>query len=169
MELKKLPAILAASGMVFALQGHAITSTDNLMVTAEVAANCTITTLPVAFGAYDPIGTNASSPLNATGTVTVRCTNGSPSTITLGQGVNPDTGSTDDIPLRRMAGGPSRLSYGLYSDAGFTTVWGNTLWTGVPHTGDGTATAITVYGEVPAGQNVTATNYSDMVVATVTF
>jgi spore coat protein U-like protein len=63
----------------------------------------------------------------------------------------------------------NRLSYFLYSDAGWTTVWANTVGTGVAHTGTATATAITVYGQVTAGQNVPAGSYSDTVVATVTF
>jgi spore coat protein U-like protein len=66
-------------------------------------------------------------------------------------------------------GGTSFLTYGLYSDAGRATVWGNSATTDVEHTGTGTLTAITVYGRIPSGQNVPAASYSDTVVATVTF
>jgi spore coat protein U-like protein len=41
--------------------------------------------------------------------------------------------------------------------------------TGVAHTGTGSATAITVYGQMAAGQNVPAGSYADTVVATVSF
>jgi len=61
------------------------------------------------------------------------------------------------------------LSYSLFQDVGHTTVWGNTGGTGVANTGTGSQTAITVYGSVAAGQNVPSGNYSDTVVATVTF
>jgi spore coat protein U-like protein len=148
----------------------ATTATQNLSVTASVTANCTITTAPVAFGAYDPVSANASSALNGTGTVSVTCTSGASTTVTLGQGLNADTGSTDAAPVRRMSdGGTNYLSYSLYQDSGRSTVWGNTAGTGLPHTGTGTLTALTVYGAVAAGQNVPAGSYSDTVVATVTF
>jgi spore coat protein U-like protein len=148
----------------------AATATSNLSVTASVSANCTISTSAVAFGAYDPLSANASAPLNGTGSVSVTCTNGASTTVTLGQGGNADTGSTTAAPLRRLKdSGTNYLSYALYSDTGRTTVWGDTAGTGVAHTGDGTLTALTVYGQIPGGQNAAAASYSDTVVATITF
>ncbi len=148
----------------------AATSTANLSVTASVAANCSISTAPVAFGSYDPVTANASTALNGTGTVSVNCTSGASTTITLGQGSNANTGSTDAAPARRMKdAGTDYLSYSLYSDSGRTTVWGNTAGTGLASTGTGTLTALTVYGAVAAGQNVPTGSYTDTVVATVTF
>ena len=145
------------------------TDTADLTVTATVAANCTISSSGLAFGAYDPVSTNAASPLDGSGAVSVTCTSGSVGDITLGQGANADTGSTDAAPLRRMSDGTDHLAYFLYSDSGRTTVWGNTAETDVAHTGTGTSTDITVYGQVTAGQNVPAASYTDTVVATVTF
>lgn len=160
---------LLALGLVAAGPARAATATSNLSVTATVSANCTIATSAVAFGTYDPVSAHASSALNGTGTVTVTCTNGSSATITLGQGSNADTGSTDAAPLRRVKSGANYLSYALYSNSDRTTVWGNTAGTGVAHTGSGSATAITVYGQIAAGQNVPAGSYVDTVVATITF
>lgn len=146
------------------------TDTANVAVSATVSANCTITSSGLAFGSYDPVSTNAESDLDATGTVSVTCTNGSAADITLGQGASADTGSTDAVPLRRMSdGGTNYLSYYLYQDSGRTTVWGNTTETDVAHTGTGTSTDITIYGRVTSGQNVPAAAYTDTVVATVTF
>lgn len=176
MSMQKFTArMLPLAGAValalgFASSVDAATATSNLSVTASVAANCTISTTAVAFGAYDPVSANASAPLNGTGSVSVTCTNGASTTVTLGQGSNADTGSTAAAPVRRMRdGGTNFLSYALYSDTGRTTTWGDTLGTGLAHTGTGTLTALTVYGQIPAGQNVPATNYSDTVVATITF
>ena len=108
--------------------------------------------------------------LNGTGSVSVTCTSGASTTVTLGQGGNADMGSTAAAPLRRLKdAGTNFLNYTLYSDTGRTTVWGDTGGTGVPHTGDGTLTALTVYGQIPGGQNAAAANYSDTVVATITF
>jgi spore coat protein U-like protein len=176
MFMRKLNArMLPLAGAVALALGAASsvdagTATSNLSVTASVTANCTISTSPVAFGAYDPIVANASSALNGTGTVSVTCTTGASTTVTLGQGSNADTGSTAAAPLRRMKDtGTDFLSYALYSENTRTTVWGDTAGTGLAHTGTGTLTALTVYGQIPAGQNVPAANYSDTVVATVTF
>jgi spore coat protein U-like protein len=147
------------------------TASSNLPVSASVSANCTIDASGgVAFGAYDPIVTNKSTALTASGTVSTTCTNGSSATITLGQGANADTGSTDTAPVRRMLSGTADyLSYQLYSDSGLTTVWGNTSGTGVGVTGTGAAVSTTVYGSVAAGQNVPTGSYADTVAATVTF
>lgn len=144
------------------------TATSNLPVSAIVSANCTIDASGgVAFGAYDPVVTNASTALTHTGTISTTCTNGSSATITLGQGANADTGSTAAVPLRRMVSGTNYLSYQLYSDSSDTTVFDGS--TGVGVTGTGAAVSTSVYGSVAAGQNVPAGSYSDTVVATVAF
>jgi spore coat protein U-like protein len=149
---------------------HAGTQTANLAVNATVTANCTISTAAVAFGSYDPVVANATTALNGTGSVTVTCTSGDAANVTLGQGADAATGSTDAAPLRQMKdSGSDVLAYSLYSDGARSTVWGNTTATGVSDTGNGTAQTLTVYGSVAAGQNVPAGTYSDTVVATVTF
>ena len=52
-----------------------------------------------------------------------------------------------------MVNGVNTLGYGLYSDATWTTNWGNTAATNwVSGTGTGAAQALTVYGQIPAGQ-----------------
>jgi spore coat protein U-like protein len=163
----------AMAGILGSSVSFAATDTDNLLVSASVTATCTISTAPVAFGAYDP---TAVTDLDGTGTVTVLCTNGTAGYVTLGEGANADAASTPAVPVRQMAGGAAaagRLAYHLYSEATYTDVWGNTPTTGLNHVGDGTATALTVYGRIPAQQNVIAgsggTAYADTVVATVEF
>lgn len=154
-------------GMFCMPAAQAGTATANLDVSASIAANCTISTNPLAFGAYDPISTNASTPLTATGSIQTTCTNGASANITLDQGANPDTGSTASVPLRRMVNGSNFMNYDLYSDSGDTTTFDGT--TGVNVTGTGAAVDTTVYGSVPAGQNLPTGSYADTVVATVTF
>ncbi len=153
------------------LEAFAGTATSNLSITATIAADCTISTTAVAFGTYDPIVTNLSSPLDASGTVTTTCTSGANPQVTLGQGGNAGGGSTDAVPVRQMsAGGGNLLGYALYQQAGRTSAWGNTVATApssVP--GTGAAQVFTVYGRIPGGQNVPAGSYADTVVATVTF
>ncbi|GMU01978.1 hypothetical protein KH5H1_60980 [Corallococcus caeni] len=163
-------ALTLAGVVALSSPAVAATATSNLDVSASVAANCLISTAAVAFGAYDPVSANASTALTGTGSVSVTCTSGSGATITLGQGDNADAASTDAAPLRRMSDGAANvLSYGLYQDAGRTTEWGNTAGTGVAHLGTGSATSITVYGSIPAGQSVPVGAYADTVLATITF
>ena len=141
------------------------TATANLSVTATVTKNCSITTTPVAFGSYDPIVTNAASPLDGTGTVVVTCTKGAGTRIDLGLGSNA-TGST-----RRMLGGTDLLTYELYTDTGRSTVWGSGAGAGqsIPAAPNKNPRTFTVYGRVAAGQDVGAASYSDTVVATINF
>ena len=169
----RLALLAATAGMFGASGSFAATDTENLLVSASVTATCTITTAPVAFGDYDP---TAVADLDGTGSVTVLCTNGTAGYVTLGEGGNADGASTPAVPVRQMAGGlagAGRLTYHLYSEGTYTDVWGNTSTTGLNHVGLGVATALTVYGRIPASQNVIAgsggTAYADTVVATVEF
>lgn len=171
MNQTKVVTAFSAFALVSLLVGsaHAGTATANLGVSAEVSDNCIISTADVSFGAYDPIAANAAVPLNGTGTVTITCTTGASAVVTLGLGAN-DAGGTADDPARRMASGADFLDYTLYSDGARTSEWGNTAGTGVADTGDGAASLHTVYGSVAPGQtDAPEGNYSDTVVATVTF
>jgi spore coat protein U-like protein len=69
-----------------------------------------------------------------------------------------------------MASATNRLAYFLYLDAGRTTAWGNTFGTGrLVAEVNGTPSVETIYGRVPAGQNLPVGSYQDTVVVTVTF
>jgi len=155
---------LAASGAAFG--GDA---TANLGVGAEVVNNCIISASDLTFGDYDPIVSHAADTLDGSGSVTITCTSGASAAITLAQGANPDAGSSDIVPLRRMTDGTNFLNYFLFSNAGLSTVWGNDGTVDVETTGDGEAEMHTVFGSVTAAQNVPAGSYSDTVVATVSF
>ena len=147
-------------------QSFAATATANLAVNTSVASNCTLTTAPVAFGSYDPVVANASANLDATGALTVACTKGASPSIALALGGNA-SGS-----VRRLSDGSGNyLSYELYQEAARSTVWGTTggaLLTPVAAPSKA-ARNFTVYGRVPANQDVPSGNYADTVVATVNF
>ena len=142
-------------------------SSANLNVSATVNNNCTISTADLAFGTYDPIVTNATSPKDGTGTVTITCTKNAATTIGLDAGSNaPGSGTT-----RAMLAGGVKLSYEIYKESARTNVWGNS--------GGGLFTpaaapnfnprSFTVYGQIPAGQDIPAGSYTDTVLATVNF
>lgn len=171
--LKKLTRLLVLGAfMALPMAASAQYSTSELLVTASIGNVCafenTQYTLP--FGVYDYIGTNATTPLDQSTLIRVRCTSGFTGTVTLGQGSNADTGSTDAAPLRRMSdGATSFLSYALYTDAARTATWGNTLATGNAVVGSGNYADVPVYGRVAAGQNRPNGNYSDLVTIAYTF
>ena len=145
------------------------TATSNMTVTATISNNCTISTPTLAFGAYDPVTTNASSDLNASTAFSLKCTTGASTTIDLGQGLNAAGGSTSTVPLRQMAAGGNKMAYYLYTDGAHTTVWGAGAATRA-YTGTGaTDTSVVCYGRVPSAQNLPAGSYSDTVVATINF
>jgi spore coat protein U-like protein len=70
---------------------------------------------------------------------------------------------------RAMNSGTNYLSYDIYSNSGHTTVWLSGAGSDVTGTGNGAAQTQTMYGQVPAAQNVPAGTYNDTVVATVNF
>jgi spore coat protein U-like protein len=150
-----------------ALAGSA---TSSFTVSATVLTNCTISTVGIVFGNYDP---TSSTPLDGTGSVVVTCTAGTSGKILMGQGANPATGSTDAAALRQMAGlvlTSQRLRYDLYQDASRSTSWGNTTATGEAYTASTILpVTVTIYGRVPINQNAEANVYNDTVTATVTF
>ena len=98
----------------------------------------------------------------ATSTLQVSCPGQREWSLGLGNGLHPGTG------IRRMAGAEGYVSYELYRDAARTQTWGDT--TGDRYDGAsgaaGEAVTVTVYGRVPAQDEVPPGPYSDTVVAT---
>jgi len=137
--------------------------TTTLAVSATLAASCTVTATAMAFGSY------SNTALTSTATVTPTCTNTTPYNV--GLDVGTATGATVSTRGMFVSGTPGVvLNYGLYSDAGFTVVWGPTVGTNtVAGTGTGAAQSITVYGQVLAGQLVAPGAYTDTITATVTY
>ena len=136
-------------------------------ITTIVQAECTVSTLPVAFGNYDPVAANLAAPLDASGSINVYCTSGTVATVALGEGLH-FAGAT-----RRMAGPPtSFLNYNLYRDAPRANVWST-----APNTMSGTSTSrfvpigggLIVYGRVPGGQDPIVGVHNDTVQATVNY
>lgn len=128
-------------------------------------AACTISTTALSFGSYNVF---SPFPLDSTGSVTYRCGRRDRNiTIIL------DRGGAPSFNPRRMRKVAEALNYNLYLDAARTTIWG-----------DGTAgtqiysdrnppnnrnVTVTIYGRIPAGQDVSAGAYTNTVTATINF
>ena len=148
------------------LSGQSGSNSASLTVSATVTQNCTITTTPVNFGAYDPVSANATAPLDGLGSVVVTCTRGAAAKVAL------STGSNAEGTTRRMSqGAAAYLAYELYKDPSRLTVWGDTLDTAldIPAAPSRIARTYTVYGRVAAAQDATVGAYTDTVLATVNF
>jgi spore coat protein U-like protein len=135
-------------------------ATTTFGVSATVVKDCVVSATALGFGNYTGAVNSAQS------TITVTCT--SSTTYTVGLGTGLATGAT--VSTRKLQNGANLLNYGLYSNATWTTNWGNTLATNwVTGTGNGAAQNITVYGQIPAAQYVTPGSYADTISVTVTY
>jgi len=143
----------------------AATATTKMNVTASVTGTCTLASpVALAFGAYDPIGANATANLDVSpNALTVTCAKGVTAQISL------DTGSNAQGTTRRLSDGTNFLTYEIYTSAARTTVW-NTTNTVTYVASSKAPSPIPVYGRIPSGQDVAVSSgYADVVNATVTF
>lgn len=125
------------------------------------SASCGVSTSGLSFGNYDVFST-----LNddVTGTISVNCTSGAPYSISLSSGFG-------IYAARAMTNAGNTLAYNLYLDPTRLTIWGDgSAGTGIFNgTGTGASVGTTVYGRIPAKQNVPVGNYMDTITITVTF
>lgn len=157
---RALPLVVGALCSISATHPAAgTTATTTFLVTATVTATCTVTANTLSFGTY-----GGATNLDGTTTITVKCTNGSAYQVGLNAGTAP--GAT--AAARKMASGANLLTYALYSDAGRTTVWGDSVGGDTVHgIGTGLDQSLTVYGRVPAGQLPPVGSYTDTIGVTV--
>jgi spore coat protein U-like protein len=109
-------------------------------------------------------GTN----LDSTGRITYRC-NATAANITIGL----TKGLSSTFNPRLMSKGAEVLGYNLYRNAARTNIWGDgTSGTAVytrANPPNNSNVNVTVYGRVPAGQDVSAGTFSDTVTAVINF
>ncbi|MBN2689473.1 MAG: spore coat protein U domain-containing protein [Gammaproteobacteria bacterium] len=163
MNIKTLAQFgISVATLLLGMSAYGATATDTFQVTATIPAACVITANDLAFGTYNPTTTSTQN-----STVDVTCTNTTPWAISL------STGGSGSYSPRQMTGGVSAdtLNYNLYTDATFTTIWGDGTGgtTTVTGTGTGAAQSNTVYGQLPSGQYKTPDSYTDTITATVTY
>lgn len=128
---------------------------------AQPWVSCSISTTSMSFGMYD-VFSGASLP--TTGAIFYSCNWHARIQVTLSRG-----GYAPNNNPRQMANGDSRLDYNLYLDAAHTLIWGDPSPNHYNRSGWFISGSLTVYGLIPAGQDVPAGIYSDSVTATVNF
>lgn len=154
MRLTKLVTTLLIAGATLSLGA------------AGAEAACTISTTAVNFGGYNVFTPTAD---DGTGQVTYRCTGPRPPLIV----IQLDKGGSSSFNPRQMRKGGEALNYNLYLDSTRSTIWGDgTGGTQVysqtsPQLGQ--SINVSVFGRIPAGQDVSAGTYSATVTATIFF
>ncbi|WP_348264704.1 spore coat U domain-containing protein [Telmatobacter sp. DSM 110680] len=164
MSARHALSVLVSCFLVFNLApecAEAATATTSLGVSATVQATCVVSASSMNFGAY------TGAALSATSAISVNCTNSTPYNVGLSAGLAP--GAT--VNNRLMVGpGPALLSYALSSNSKGIVNWGKTVGADtIAGTGNGTPQALSVYGQIPAGQFITTGAYSDTIAVTVIY
>ena len=135
---------------------------DSSVWTATILPNCLVTATNVNFGTTGVLAAN----IDAVGTIQARCTNTTPYSIALSNGIGGGTG-----PLqRKMVKSTESVIYGLYQDAGHTLPFGSSLGSDtVSGTGTGLAQTINVYGRILPQATPSAGDYADTITVTLTY
>ena len=130
-------------------------ATSNLGVSASVAASCRILSVSnIAFGAYDP---TSPTNLDAAGSMQFRC-------------VKQTAYKAFIAGTRTMAGsGSDTISFQLYSDSGRTAAFPSDHSGSAVTATSNAAVDTSIYGRVPAQQDVGVDSYSTTLTATVEY
>lgn len=151
-------ALFTTAAMLSGHQAQAATASANFDVSIQVMATCSISASSMPFTS---ITTGTTTNTDASSTLILNCSNGTPYAVALDNGTNFQGG-------RRLTNGSSFISYNLYSDSGRSTQWNSSNTKA--GTGSGSDQSLTVYGRIPSGQSVLNTGtYVDTIVATVTY
>lgn len=129
------------------------------------AASCNVSATSIAFGAYDVF---TPAPSDSLGTVVLSCNGGAKNVA-----IEISPGQTGTFAARRLTRASDNLLYNVYVDAARTTVWGDGssgsqvhIERNPPNNKD---LSVTMFGRVPASQDVSAGSYSDTLTVTVNF
>jgi spore coat protein U-like protein len=148
--------------------GKALAAMLFLLIGIPAHAACLVSATGVNFGAYDVF---AAAPRDTTGSVTVTCDQRNRIDVTVAIGASPTSGGFNPRQMRYTSG-TDRLNYNLYTSSSMSTVWGNGS--------AGTSTVLlqrvnrrrpvvtTIYGRIPAGQNVSVGSYAETLTVTIT-
>lgn len=137
------------------------------------AETCTALAQSVVFGSYNP---QSASPRDSTGTVTVTCVVGISLLDSAAYDIKLSAGNSGSYVARQLNLVSSSLNYNLYVDSARTQVWGNGTG-GTSYRSDAYSCLLgcteirnyTVYGRIPAQQNIAAGAYTDVIIVTVTY
>jgi spore coat protein U-like protein len=134
-------------------------------VSATVVPNCRIDLTPLRFGSYDPLGMHSNAYLDASTDILLTCTRNSRATVVMDEG----RGSAPGRDSRGLLFGNDRLDYQIFTNSERTEIWGRGSRAVHVSSQQSARQRLTVYGRIPAGQEVPSGTYFDVVTATVDF
>lgn len=163
--IKSKISLMAIALAALSSQAFAGTATATFQATATLNSACVVAASNVSFGSITPAATGTAP---AQGTVTSTCSKNVPYTLSI------NSGSSGSITARTMAGATSgntdKLAYNLYTDAAFTTVWGDgTAGQKVSLTGTGAQQSTTVFGSLSLNQYLKPDTYTDNLTVTLAY
>jgi spore coat protein U-like protein len=139
-------------------------TTGTLPVSVTVFTGCSLQTRPLTFDAAAVSGNN---PIDATTTITVKCTPNTNFTVDIDNGLNAN-GKSSNRQMKSESGG--LLAYDIYRDSPRTSVWGTGQLKNVTgNSGAGAPLDILIYGRVPNATKVVAGDYKDTLVVSLNF
>lgn len=159
---------LALGALGLAGEAQAGTATGTIAVSATVVSSCAVTSAgAMAFGNV----TGNAVAYNATSTINITCTNGTPYTYYANTGANYGSGQ---MRMQGVTTAGQFLNYGIYTSAAATTAFPTTsalaTTAGTTGTGNGSAQAYTVYGQIPINTTLPSPQaYADTVTLTVSY
>ncbi|MBE0434483.1 MAG: spore coat protein U domain-containing protein [Methylomicrobium sp.] len=137
----------------------------NMIWLQKVSAACSVNNPSLVFGSFSPLTDHT---VDSTGNITVTCDSSSAYTIAL------SPGSSGTYNPRRMTSGGNTLGYNLYTDAGYSKIWGD--GTGGSFPVDGGPALLgsrnhTIYGRIPLStqRGASVGSYSDSMTVTITY
>jgi spore coat protein U-like protein len=159
---RTIKTLIVLATLSLAVPMFAAQAPSSITVTASVSAICTInTTTNLDFGSYDPVVTNAATAKNETApaVVSVSCTKSTPN-------VYVDFASSGGT----MTSGLNNLTFNLYTSNAHGTLFGSgNTFAPLSFAAGKAAQTVSVYGQIPGGQDVPAGAYSGTVTARVNY
>lgn len=174
--MRMLTRTLLATALLAAGSQALAADTTTFDVKIVILKACTITAAAATEVDFGSVAYDSTTPVNAQGSVTARCTPLTPYNIALNAGNNAAT--ANDVNTRRMKHTDGTVTtnnfvgYQLYRNAARSQVWGSTVGTNTQTgTGNGANQVYPVYGQVanPSTNNAAAGSYLDTITATIVY
>jgi len=151
---------------LFKMQTRKITILIAILIGTGLAqADCSVGATSVSFGAYDVFSGAPNN--NGIGTITLSCHGVGPSRI-----VTLSSGNSSDYTSRYMNNQilSGHIIYNLYTNSARTLIWGDGSGSSsTVHVSDSVFTTLSIYGEIPANQDVSVGYYTDSITVAIHF
>ena len=129
------------------------------------SASCSFTSVTdIGFGTYNVFDTLPDA--SGVGSITIKCQGGPGNAYD----VTLSTGQSNSYISRVMKSGANSLTYNIYTSATRSIVWGDgTAGSSTQSAYKNSTTTLSLFGQIPAGQDVANGIYTDNLIATVNF